>query len=193
MKWQSNCSCTCLQWAYHSFSLRSRGGRWIQARQLVLQPVELVQGCFVFGNDAQRNANKGTEHLDERPLTLLDTKNVLTKLLTSQTVSLYLTRAIGPLSSNKSSTHRLPLQNAMRVQVIFLEKFARKTCGDISYRYIVNAKRAAIWNYQFLARGNSRRKIFGSWWLVVARGRSWWLGCCFRFDPFIQNPYSGKF
>ena len=56
------------------------------------QPVELVQGCFVFGNDAQPNANKGTEHLDERPLTLLDTKNVLTKLLTSQTVSLYLTR-----------------------------------------------------------------------------------------------------
>ena len=53
--------------------------------------------------DAQRNANKGTEHPDERPLALLDTKNVLTKLLTSQTVSLYLTRAIGPLSSNKLS------------------------------------------------------------------------------------------
>ena len=63
--------------------------------------VELLQGCFVFGNDAQCNANKGTEHPDERPLTLLDTKNVLTKLLTSQTVSLYLTRAIGPLSSNE--------------------------------------------------------------------------------------------
>ena len=59
--------------------------------------IQLVSGCFVFGNDAQRNANKGTEHPDERPLTLLDTKNVLTKLLTSQTVSLYLTRAIGPL------------------------------------------------------------------------------------------------
>ena len=58
--------------------------------------IQLVLGCFVFGNDAQRNANKGTE----RPLTLLDTKNVWTKLLTSQTVSLYLTRAIGPLSSN---------------------------------------------------------------------------------------------
>ena len=56
---------------------------------------------FCIGNDAQRNGNKGTEHLDERPLTLLDTKNVLTKLLTSQTVSLYLTRAIGPLSSKK--------------------------------------------------------------------------------------------
>ena len=56
-------------------------------------------------------------------------------------------------SLNKSSTHRLPLQNAMRVQVIFLEKFARKICGDISYRYIVNAKRATVWNYQFLALG----------------------------------------
>ena len=62
--------------------------------------IQLVLGCFVFGTDAQRNANKGTEHPDERPLTLLNTKNVLTKLLTSQTVSLYLTRAIGPLSSN---------------------------------------------------------------------------------------------
>ena len=29
-------------------------------------------------------------------------------------------------SLNKSSTHRLPLQNSIRVQVIFLEKFARK-------------------------------------------------------------------
>ena len=32
---------------------------------------------------------------------------------------------------------------------------------------------------QFLARGNSCRNVFGSWWLVVinvlARGRSWWL------------------
>ena len=67
-----------------------------------------LEGCFVFGNDAQHNADKGKEHPDERPLTLLDTKNVLTKLLTSQTVSLYLTRAIGPLSSNK------------RVKTIFL-------------------------------------------------------------------------
>ena len=40
---------------------------------------------------------------------------------------------------------------------------------------------------QFLARGNSCRKIFGSWWLVVvvvinvlARGGLWWLVCCFR-------------
>ena len=32
-------------------------------------------------------------------------------------------------SLNKSSTHRLPLQNAMRVQVIFLEKFARRSAG----------------------------------------------------------------
>ena len=92
-------------------------------------------------------------------------------------------------SLNKSSTHRLPLQNAMRVQVIFLEKFARKICGDISYRYMVIAKRATVWNYQFLARGlclsqflargNSCKKIFGSWWLVVGRGNqcfgSWWL------------------
>ena len=65
-----------------------------------VEPVELVQGCIVFGNDAQRKANKGTEHPDEHPLALLDTKNVLTKLLTSQTVSLYLTQAMGPLSSN---------------------------------------------------------------------------------------------
>ena len=32
---------------------------------------------------------------------------------------------------------------------------------------------------QFLAGGNSCRKIFGSWWLVVDRGNqcfgSWWL------------------
>ena len=80
-------------------------------------------------------------------------------------------------SLNKSSTHRLPLQNAMRVRVIFLENFARKTCGDISFRYIVNAKRAkaGIINFwlvvygpsKFLARGNSCRK------LVVARGGSW--------------------
>ena len=42
--------------------------------------IQLALGCFVFGNDAQRNADKGTEHPDERPLTLLDTKNVLTEL-----------------------------------------------------------------------------------------------------------------
>ena len=45
---------------------------------LFFSHVELVQGCFVFGNDAQRNANKGTQHTDERPLAVLDTKNVLT-------------------------------------------------------------------------------------------------------------------
>ena len=28
---------------------------------------------------------------------------------------------------------------------------------------------------QLLARVNPCRKIFGSWWIVVARGRSWWL------------------
>ena len=99
-------SCTFLHWpAVTQIYIRvccsvSRGSQSIQARQLVFQPVELVQGCFVFGNDAQPNANKGTEHPDERPFALLDTKNVLTKLLTLQTVSLYLTRAIGPLSSN---------------------------------------------------------------------------------------------
>ena len=78
---------------------------------------------------------------------------------------------------NKSSTHRLPLQNAMRVQVIFLEKFGRKICGDISYRYIVNAKKSY----------GLELSIFGSWfmvflnfWLVVipverflVRGGSW--------------------
>ena len=69
----------------------------------------LVQDCFVFGNDAQRNANKGTEHPDESPLTLLDTKNVLTKLLTPQTVSLYLTRAIGDLSSNNMALAEIAL------------------------------------------------------------------------------------
>ena len=76
-------------------------GQQRKPRQLVFQPVELVQGCFVFGNDAQRNTNKGTEHPDKHPLALLDTRNVLTKLLTSQTVSLHLTGAIGPLSSNE--------------------------------------------------------------------------------------------
>ena len=50
---------------------------------------------------------------------------------------------------------------------------------------------------QFLARGHSCRKIFGSRWLAVARGRSWWLVvgrgglwwllCCFRFDQFWQH------
>ena len=70
-----------------------------------------------------------------------------------------------PFSLNKSSTLRLPLQNAMRVQVTFLEKFARKICGDISYRYIVNEKelRSGIINFwlvvyglpQFLVRGGS--------------------------------------
>ena len=29
--------------------------------------IQLVLGCFVFGNDAQRNANKGTDHPEERP------------------------------------------------------------------------------------------------------------------------------
>ena len=123
-------------------------------------------------------------------------------------------------SLNKSSTHRLPLQNAMRVQVIFLEKFARKICGDISYRYMVNAKRATVWNYQFLARGlclsqflargNSCKKIFGSWWLVAGRGNQcfgswwlvvghgglWWLVCCFIFDdwrqPIAKNFFNTK-
>ena len=37
---------------------------------------------------------------------------------------------------------------------------------DISYRYIVNAKRAAVWNYQFLASGLSSFSIFGSWFMV---------------------------
>ena len=43
---------------------------------------------------------------------------------------------------------------------------------------------------QFLARGNSCRKIFGPWWLVVvvvinvlARGGLRWLVCCFRNGP----------
>ena len=88
------------------------------------------------------------------------------------------------VGSNKSSTHRLPLQNAMRVQVIFLEKFGRKICGDISYRYIV---RLVVYGLsQFLASGNSCRKIFGSWRLVVGRGNHcfglWWLVRYFRFD-----------
>ena len=47
-------------------------------------------------------------------------------------------------SLNKSCTHRLPLQNAMRVQAIFLEKIATKICGDISYRYIPNAKKLMV-------------------------------------------------
>ena len=73
-------------------------------------------------------------------------------------------------SLNKSSTHRLPLQNAMRVQVIFLRS------GIINFWLLVYGLS------QFLARGNSCRQIFGSWWLVVvvvinvlARGGFWWL------------------
>ena len=80
------------------------------------------------------------------------------------------------LSLNKLSTHRLPIQNAVRVHAIFLETFARKICRDISYSYIVNAKRATVWNYQFLARG----MVLLNFWLVVilverflARGGSW--------------------
>ena len=92
--------------------------------------VELVHGCFVFGNDAQRNANKGTEHPDERPPpppTLLDTKNVLTRLLTLQTVSLYLTRAMGPLSSNNVISQHFKNTYTELLGPIFLKLFQLKS------------------------------------------------------------------
>ena len=92
-------------------------------------------------------------------------------------------------SLSKSSTNRLPLQNAMRVQVVFLEKLQERSAGTYLMDTVLNAKRVAVWNYQFLVRGNSCRKIFGSWWLVVvvvinvlARGGLWWLVCFFRND-----------
>ena len=66
----------------------------------------------------------------------------------------------------------MPLQNAMIVQVIFLEKFARKICGEISLQKelrlgIINFWLVVYGLSQFLARGNSCGKIFGSSWLVV--------------------------
>ena len=47
---------------------------------------------------------------------------------------------------------------------------------------------------QFVARGYSCGKIFGSWWLVVARGGSWWLvvacgGSCVVLDSIIGSLY----
>ena len=76
----------------------------------------------------------------------------------------------------------------MRVQVIFLEKFTRRSLS-------VNAKelRSEIINFwlvvipveRFLARGGSwwlvvargsrGNQCFGLWWLVVACGGLWWL------------------
>ena len=102
-------------------------------------------------------------------------------------------------SLNKSSTHTLPLQNAMRVQVIFLEKFARKICGNINYRYIVNAKRATVWNYQWFMVYGSWFMVFLNFWLVVARVSpgdqcfgSWWLvvasgGSCVVLDSIVHR------
>ena len=102
---------------------------------------------------------------------------------------------------NKSSTQRLPLQNAMRVQVIFLEKFFQERSAGtylIDTYSMQKELRSGLINFwlvvyglsQFLARGNSCRQVFGSWWLVVvvvinvlARGGLWWLVCCFRNDP----------
>ena len=103
-------------------------------------------------------------------------------------------------SLNKSSRHRLPLQNAMRVQVIFLEKMQERSEGTYlidtySMSYGLELSIFGSWFMvflkfwlvvygpsQFLARGNSCRKIFGSWWLVdivvinvLARGGLWWL------------------
>ena len=90
-------------------------------------------------------------------------------------------------SLNKSSTHRLPLQNAMRVQVIFLEKLQERSAGTylIDTWSMQKELRSGIINFwlvvyglsQSLASGNSCTKICGSCWLVVinvlARGRSW--------------------
>ena len=96
-------------------------------------------------------------------------------------------------SLNKSSTHRLPLQNAMRVQVTFLEKcFQERSAGTylIDTYSMQKELRSGIINFwlvvyglsQFLAPGNSCGQVFGSWWLVVvvvinvlARGGLWWL------------------
>ena len=63
------------------------------------------QDCFVFGNDALRQANKGTQKIEEHPL--CSTRKICWQIadlckpeIARPTVSLYLTRAIGPLSSN---------------------------------------------------------------------------------------------
>ena len=71
------------------------------------------------------------------------------------------------VSLNKSSKHRLPLQNAMRVQVIFWKNFKERSAGHIllihDYAKRANAKRTTVWNYQFLAHGLWSSLIFGSW------------------------------
>ena len=56
-------------------------------------------------------------------------------------------------SLNKSSTQIALTKCSEGPGNIFGKIFSRKICGDISYRYILNAKRAAVWNYQFLDRG----------------------------------------
>ena len=41
---------------------------------------------------------------------------------------------------------------------------------------LIRVERLVVYGFsQLLARVNPCGKIFGSWWLVVARGRSWWL------------------
>ena len=74
-------------------------------------------------------------------------------------------------SLNKSSTHRLLLQNALIVQEIFLENLQERSAGTylIDTESMQNELRSGIINFwlvvygisQFLARSNSCRKIFG--------------------------------
>ena len=83
-------------------------------------------------------------------------------------------------SLNKSSTHRLPLQNAMRVQVIFLEKLQERSAGTYfidTYSMQKELRSGIISSWlvvygfsQFLACGNSCLQT--DFWLVVARGGS---------------------
>ena len=78
----------------------SRGSQWIQARQLVFQPVELVQGYFAHLTHSATQTR--AQNIQTNAPSLCSTRRMCWQNCWLRTaVSLYLTRAIGPLSSNK--------------------------------------------------------------------------------------------